>query len=104
MPFSCPSFAISSSLTTAYLVRSYTTVQLIDRWNFNTFNPNSSQTRGLDMQVEEIEMDTEICCVVPAGDICGEGAVWHPDENVLYWTDINRFLVHRFDPASLKTE
>lgn len=38
--------------------------------------------------------------VAPAGDICGEGAVWHPTHNVLYWTDINRFLVHRFDPTT----
>jgi len=48
----------------------------------------------------EMGMTNEIRCVVPAGDICGEGAVWHPEQNALYWTDINRFLVHRFDPAS----
>jgi sugar lactone lactonase YvrE len=42
----------------------------------------------------------DIQCAVPAGDICGEGAVWHPDQNALYWTDINRFLVHRFDPST----
>lgn len=46
----------------------------------------------------------EIRCIVPAGDICGEGAVWHPSQDVLYWTDINRFLVHRFDPRFLTTE
>ncbi len=40
-----------------------------------------------------------IRCIVPAGDICGEGAVWHPGQNALYWTDINRFLVHRYDPS-----
>jgi sugar lactone lactonase YvrE len=34
------------------------------------------------------------------GDICGEGAVWHAAENALYWTDINRFLIHRFEAAS----
>jgi sugar lactone lactonase YvrE len=28
-------------------------------------------------------------------DVCGEGAVWHPEEQAIYWTDINRFLVHR---------
>jgi len=37
-------------------------------------------------------------CVAPAGDRCGEGPVWHAGEQALYWTDINRFLVHRFDP------
>lgn len=44
-------------------------------------------------------------CVAPTGDICGEGAVWHAAENALYWTDINRFLIHRFDAAtaSVKT-
>jgi sugar lactone lactonase YvrE len=42
-------------------------------------------------------------CVSPAGDVCGEGAVWHPQEQALYWTDINRFLVHRFVPRSRAT-
>lgn len=39
-------------------------------------------------------------CVVPAGDRCGEGPVWSPEEQAVYWTDINRFLIHRFDPAN----
>lgn len=39
-----------------------------------------------------------ICCA-PAGDRCGEGVLWHPGEGVVYWTDIPRFLIHRFDPA-----
>jgi sugar lactone lactonase YvrE len=39
-------------------------------------------------------------CVAPTADICGEGAVWHAAENALYWTDINRFLIHRYDAAS----
>jgi len=38
-------------------------------------------------------------CVVPAGDRCGEGPVWHATEQALYWTDINRFLIHRFEPC-----
>lgn len=37
--------------------------------------------------------------VAVTGDWCGEGPLWHPDEQALYWTDINRFLIHRFDPA-----
>jgi len=37
-------------------------------------------------------------CVAPVGDRCGEGPVWHPAEQALYWTDINRFLIHRLDP------
>lgn len=39
-------------------------------------------------------------CVAPAGDRCGEGPVWHAAEQALYWTDINRFLIHRFDSRS----
>jgi sugar lactone lactonase YvrE len=26
--------------------------------------------------------------------------VWHAGEQALYWTDINRFLIHRFDPPT----
>ncbi len=48
-------------------------------------------------------MTNEIRCAVAAGDICGEGAVWHPEQSALYWTDINRFLVHRFTPAASST-
>ena len=38
-------------------------------------------------------------CVAPTGDVCGEGAVWHAAHEAVYWTDINRFLIHRFTPA-----
>lgn len=38
-------------------------------------------------------------CVAPAGDRCGEGPIWHESEQSLYWTDINRFLIHRLDAA-----
>ncbi|MBB5221987.1 sugar lactone lactonase YvrE [Amaricoccus macauensis] len=37
----------------------------------------------------------ELDCVAPVGDITGEGAVWSAAECCIYWTDINRFLVHR---------
>lgn len=40
-----------------------------------------------------------ICCA-PTGDRCGEGVLWHSAAEVVYWTDITRFLIHRFDPAS----
>jgi sugar lactone lactonase YvrE len=40
---------------------------------------------------------SEPVCVAPTGDRCGEGAVWHAVEGAVYWTDINRFLIHRFD-------
>jgi sugar lactone lactonase YvrE len=38
-------------------------------------------------------------CMAATGDVCGEGAVWHAIEEAVYWTDINRFLVHRFTPG-----
>ena len=38
-------------------------------------------------------------CVAPTADICGEGAVWQAAGQALYWTDINRFLIHRLTPA-----
>jgi sugar lactone lactonase YvrE len=37
-------------------------------------------------------------CVVPAGDWTGEGALWHAQEKAVYWVDIGRFLIHRFEP------
>ncbi|MEO6300325.1 MAG: SMP-30/gluconolactonase/LRE family protein [Paracoccaceae bacterium] len=50
-------------------------------------------------------MADAVKCLVPAGDKCGEGAVWSAGENAVYWTDINRFLIHRYDlsHASLKS-
>lgn len=39
-------------------------------------------------------------CVAPTGDRCGEGPVWHDGHASVYWTDINRFLIHRFTPAT----
>ena len=38
-------------------------------------------------------------CMAPTGDVCGEGAVWHAIHEAVYWTDINRFLIHRFTPG-----
>jgi sugar lactone lactonase YvrE len=37
---------------------------------------------------------------VPAGDVCGEGVLWDRDSQSVYWTDINRFLLHRYSVAS----
>ncbi|MCB1969016.1 MAG: SMP-30/gluconolactonase/LRE family protein [Geminicoccaceae bacterium] len=36
-------------------------------------------------------------CVVPQGDWCGEAATWCDEEGTVYWTDINRFLIHCHD-------
>ncbi len=45
------------------------------------------------------EMAGEVRCVAPTGDVCGEGAVWAAAEGRLYWTDINRFLIHAWSAA-----
>jgi len=45
----------------------------------------------------------EVKCVAPTGDWTGEGAVWHAGEQAVYWVDINRCLIHRFDPAGKTT-
>ena len=45
-------------------------------------------------------MHDVVRCLVPAGDKCGEGAVWCAEDSAVYWTDINRFLIHRYDPDS----
>jgi sugar lactone lactonase YvrE len=46
-----------------------------------------------------MRLNYEPICIAPTGDRCGEGPVWHPAENVLFWTDVNRFLIHRYNPA-----
>jgi sugar lactone lactonase YvrE len=44
-------------------------------------------------------MISQPICVAPTGDVCGEGVVWHAAHSAAYWTDINRFLIHRYTPA-----
>jgi len=39
----------------------------------------------------------EPVCIAATGDKCGEGILWEAATQCIYWTDINRFLVHRFD-------
>jgi len=47
----------------------------------------------------------EPVCIAATGDKCGEGILWEAASNSIYWTDINRFLVHRYklQNAELKT-
>lgn len=42
----------------------------------------------------------EPTCVLDAKALCGEGPVWAPEEQALYWTDIPGFTLNRFDPAT----
>jgi len=46
----------------------------------------------------------DIRCLAATGDICGEGCVWHPQQNAVFWTDINRGLLHRLEMESGKVE
>jgi L-arabinonolactonase len=45
----------------------------------------------------------EIRCVQAANAILGEGPTWHRAEEVLYWVDIKRPAVFRFDPGRGQT-
>jgi sugar lactone lactonase YvrE len=40
----------------------------------------------------------DVRCVVPAGAVLGEGALWDVAEQALYWVDIKGRRVHRYDP------
>ncbi|HZG58676.1 SMP-30/gluconolactonase/LRE family protein [Paenibacillus sp.] len=42
--------------------------------------------------------------VVDAKSQLGEGPVWHPEEQALYWVDINENRLHRYDPATGRDE
>ena len=39
-------------------------------------------------------------CVVDSHSIVGEGALWDPSRNCLWWVDIMGELLHRYDPSS----
>ena len=39
----------------------------------------------------------DIRVLAPIGDWTGEGAVWQDSAHAVFWVDINRFLIHRYD-------
>jgi sugar lactone lactonase YvrE len=43
---------------------------------------------------------TDIVCALDAKALLGEGPLWDPAAKRLYWVDIKRRLLHRFDPVS----
>jgi sugar lactone lactonase YvrE len=47
---------------------------------------------------------TDAGCVLDAKSLLGEGPLWDPQARVLYWVDIKRREIHRFDPASGRDE
>jgi L-arabinonolactonase len=42
----------------------------------------------------------EIACVVDASAVLGEGTIWDPSAQVLWWIDIWGRLIHRYDPKT----
>jgi sugar lactone lactonase YvrE len=50
-------------------------------------------------------LPARIRCLATTQDVCGEGCVWHPQQNAVFWTDINRGLLHRhsLDTGTIET-
>ncbi len=42
-------------------------------------------------------------CVAPTGCVLGEGPVWSPSEGYLWWVDIKRAKLHRYNPRTGNT-
>lgn len=49
---------------------------------------------------ERVSNSGAVECVVKAEAIVGESPVWSPHEKVLYWVDITRQQIHRFNPKT----
>jgi len=46
---------------------------------------------------------SKVRCIQESNALLGEGPIWHSAEGVLYWVDIQRPAVFRFDPARGQT-
>lgn len=47
---------------------------------------------------------TDVQCALETRSILGEGPMWHATERRLYWLDLRRPAIYRFDPASGRNE
>jgi sugar lactone lactonase YvrE len=56
--------------------------------------------RKLDLQSKETPDMSDVELVIAARDDLGEGPLWHPEEQAIYWTDIEEGRYHRLHPAS----
>jgi len=43
---------------------------------------------------------SDVQCIAPVGDRCGEAATWEAETRSLWWTDVNRFLIHRYQETT----
>jgi sugar lactone lactonase YvrE len=52
-----------------------------------------------------VRLAIDVECIVEAGNLVGECPLWHPQENSVYWTDINGFTIrrHSLDKRTTKT-
>jgi sugar lactone lactonase YvrE len=46
----------------------------------------------------------DVTCIWNDDSIVGESPIWSPDEGLLYWVDIRRGRVQRFDPKTSRNE
>ncbi|NKB60033.1 MAG: SMP-30/gluconolactonase/LRE family protein [Alphaproteobacteria bacterium] len=44
--------------------------------------------------------EPEVECIVECANILGEGPIWHPKEQALYWCDNLKPSIQRYDPAT----
>lgn len=42
----------------------------------------------------------EISCVIGGADRLGEGVIWDPKNDILWWVDIKNGVIHKFNPKS----
>jgi len=45
-------------------------------------------------------VNVEVKVIVEAGDVLGEGVIWHPEEQALYWCDNLKSNIQRYLPAT----
>lgn len=46
---------------------------------------------------------SEVTCVAPTGCLIGDGPLWSPSEGYLWWLDVKRAKLHRYNPRTTNT-
>ncbi|MGC1172330.1 SMP-30/gluconolactonase/LRE family protein [Polaromonas sp.] len=64
-------------------------------------SPIPDSAAGTDRQPLSTPVLGTVECVHPAGARLGEGVLWSPREQALYWVDILGCRLHRYHPASV---